>query len=141
MNQYIKISLIALGLAIGGFILGRYTTPAKTIEVIKEVHLNENKQENEHTHQVITEKPDGTKVTETVTDLKTNTQLAVNTIESTKITTIKKKWGAGLVFDTRSKYGILVETRIIDPFILGVIYTRDIEKSDNQVLGVLRFEF
>lgn len=139
-----KKYLIALGVAIAiaalGFAFGRYSAPTqiKEIEKIKVVTVEkkvEKAVEKKDVKVVVTEKPDGTKITET-TDLSTtttdtNTDTNTNsTTDKTKITTFKKpNWRigaiAGLDIHTSSfsavkpVYGALVERRILGPISVG----------------------
>jgi hypothetical protein len=95
-NKYAQLVLVGLVLAGGGYFVGRYAQPAKTITkektvtvekervvfqdriVIKEVKVKDKKQ-NRHVETITEKKPDGTVITKTVSDTKTDTKTNTNT--------------------------------------------------------------
>lgn len=142
MNKTIlKISGLVIILLVV-FATGRYCTPEKvitkteTVEVIKEVKVVETvtvQQNKRQTKTVITEYPDGKKVTEIyevnedVIFIENNSNSTVDSNTSTNTTTIvktdKPNWnlyGVAGYQDNRFNYGINVNRRILGPVFIGV---------------------
>ena len=167
MNKYLVYGAVALALASGGYLLGRYLSPAKVIEkekikIVKEIEIKEVIKEvkvekkDKNTKTTITEKPDGTKETvivevdKTVTD--TNTDINKDTKDTTVIEkskekiTINKKpdWRVtgtiGVEFDnyTSPIYGGSIEKRVFGPIFVGGQYIN----TDGKYFGFnLTWEF
>lgn len=134
-----KILILILVLALGAGI-GRYLAPTKIIEkevikeVIKEVKVEDKDiKKNKVTIRIVTEKPDGTKVTETKIFDKSEIEITtkseidkVTVVEKEKITEFRKdEYMISLAAKTpltspTITYGLIVHRRMLGPIWIGV---------------------
>jgi len=164
-NKNIIVGIVAIVALGGSFAAGRYTLPAKIVETIKTVEIEKQVVHTEYvtveklvyvkavannvvTNTVVTERPDGTKVTETKTVDLTKTEEAstkeVETAASTETEIVKSKtgdtykaveyyrpqWhasisiGAGVraigELTPQLAFGAQIERRILGPFFAGL---------------------
>lgn len=160
---FIGAVLLVVGIAIG-----RYAAPSKvitrtkikTVEVIKEVKVKDDtksKQNNTQTHIIVTEFPDGRKITETfILDKDTIfvTSKESSSTESSKESEISKEkiienqkaqWSFGIMANSEANllkgpnYGIMVSRRILGPFSLGV--QGDVTGDSKRYGAFIRMEF
>jgi hypothetical protein len=154
---FVGIIIVLLGIS---FAVGRYTkkadvvTQIKTVEVIKEVQVKDSsldKKNNRQTHTIITERPDGTKITE-IWEINKDTvvihdkeivekEIAKKEELINIIKTSNPQWlasgGYGFNFDDkRPVYTLGIHRRILGPVFIGL------EGSSDKVLsGIITAEF
>lgn len=133
--------LITLAALVVTYFIGKsqseVQTVTKTVEVVKEVVVVKKDEKI-----VVTEKPDGTKITitETKTETEKNTERESN--HSSETTPVIKQWSVGAYvagIDDRS-YVLTADRRILGPFSIG-LYGRTDLSSQNEIGLGLRVEF
>ena len=92
----LKYVVAALALIALGYAGGQHFAPEKIKEVTVEKEV-EKKQDNVETHTVITEKPDGTKVTTTDTVDNSTTVITDNKTDTTVVTNKKADWHVAIL--------------------------------------------
>ena len=134
----LKYVLVALVLIAVGYAAGEHYAPEKIKEVVVEKEV-EKKNDNVSTHTVITEKPDGSKVTTTDTVDKSVTLVTDNKTDTTVVTNKKTDWHVALgeKYDysvTGHYYTVSIERRVLGPIFLGV--QGSTEKSVGVTIGL-----
>lgn len=115
MKNYLKYAGLVIVVFLLGFGAARYTTPLKTVTVVKEV-VKVKKDIVTTTRRV--KLPDGTITTETRKEDRSTTD---KNKELTQIVENEKaQWRASLLYAANGSYGGAVERRILGPVFAGV---------------------
>lgn len=103
-NKYVLSTLIAAVALVGGYFIGRYSTPAKVVEkekivekvvyqekVVEKIVYVEKKNQKKRKETTTVERPDGTKETKTVENEETNTDTNINKDTTKEVIVYKDK--------------------------------------------------
>lgn len=136
----IKRVMLALGISVGCFFLGKYSTPAKIeIKEVEKIVYRESTTKktnlNRDTDKVITEKPDGTKITEikiktsTSSESEKNKVLDKDTFKSSTITN-RPQYRLNIsyvpkVINPTEYYRVGVDIRVFSDLYIGLNVTTE----------------
>lgn len=145
--------IIALVLLVAAFSAGRFSNPknVEVKEVEKTVYRDRITQDDKHhvrTEIRETLLPDGTKITETITDnnkeshTDSQRESLTEKQKEMKITSNQSQWGVGVYTNTTfNKYSVTIDRRIFGGLFLGVNPRMELPGAKMDVLFGARVEF